>query len=165
MHICFASDKPCAPDAADNVSFRGAGASKSQLSRFIGIGGIATVIQLGMFAGLALITSTVWANIISWTLSTVVANRAHRSVTFKVHDKDSRQRDLSVAAAFSLVALVASTLVLATVDTNGTMSLIVLISVNGAVGVARYVALRWWFGKHQHSPVSAPRVIAQPAGA
>jgi putative flippase GtrA len=116
------------------------------LVRFAGVGGAATVVQLGLFAALLAIVPQTLANLISWSVSTLVANSAHRSITFGVHGSRGAQRDLVVAAAFSLLSLGASVVALdqLTPD-NPLLSVVVLIAVNCVVGLARYLCLRWWF--------------------
>lgn len=117
-----------------------------KLARFAGIGGVATAAQLGMFAVLITVIPQVWANVLSWSLSTVVANAANRSVTFDVHGSDGARRDFLISTAFSLVGLGASMTALSlSGDGDPIGSIVVLVAVNGVVGIARFSALRRWF--------------------
>jgi putative flippase GtrA len=117
-----------------------------RLVRFAGIGGAATVVQLGLFAALLTIVPQTWANLFSWTVSTVIANSAHRSVTFGIHGSAHLQRDFLASAAFSLLSLGAGVVALARLSTdNPVLSVVVLIAVNAVVGLARYAGLSWWF--------------------
>ena len=117
-----------------------------RLAKFAGIGGIATVVQLGLFGVLQMVIPQFWANIVAWSVSTVIANTANRSLTFGVHGSEGAQRDFLVSTGFSLLALVASVLVLDKVDTSSPLlSVLLLIAVNTAVSGLRFAALRWWF--------------------
>lgn len=116
-----------------------------QLGRFVGVGGFATIAQLGLFALLVLVVSQSWANVIAWTVSTVLANAAQRTLAFHVHGHGA-WRDLGVGMVFSLIGLGVSAVALATFDTEGLVAAIaVLIAVNLAVGGVRFVALRRWY--------------------
>ena len=119
---------------------------RHKLVRFAGIGGVATGIQLGLFAALMLFLPQMWANLISWTVSTLIANAVNRSVTFGVHGSDGARRDLLVSTGFSVVSLLASLSVLGQIDTeNPLLSVLALVAVNAVVGLARFAGLRWWF--------------------
>ncbi len=123
-----------------------AGHPSHQLVRFAGVGGLATAVQLGLFAALLLVLPQVWANVISWAASTLLANAAQRSVTFGVHSADSARLDLAVSTAFSTLALATSWIALAELSpTDPVLSVAVLLGVNTVVGLTRFVALRWWF--------------------
>lgn len=122
------------------------------LIRFAGVGGVATAIQLGLFAALLTVLPQLWANVISWTVSTVVANAANRSVTFGVHGSEGAQRDFLVSGAFSALSLLASVAVLNEVGSDGSLqAVLALVAVNAAVGLARFAGLRWWFVSKSHA--------------
>ncbi len=116
------------------------------LSRFVGVGGVATVVQLGLLAGLTLVIDEAWANLMAWSVSTLIANAAHRRLTFGIHDRAGARRDIVVATAFSIVALVVSTAMLNHLEISDAVgAVLVLVAVNTVVGGVRYVALHWWF--------------------
>lgn len=116
------------------------------LTRFIGVGSIATVVQLGLLAGLATVIEQTWANLIAWTVSTLIANAAHRRVTFGIKDPAGARRDMLVASAFSIAALVLSTAALNQLQISHAVgAVLVLVAVNALVGAVRYAGLHWWF--------------------
>ncbi len=120
-----------------------------RLVRFAGIGGATTAVQLGLFAALLMVIPQSGANLISWTISTLIANAAHRSVTFGVHGYARAQRDFMVSASFSLLSLGVSVAALAALSTDDpVLSVLVLIGVNAVIGLARYAGLSWLFSPH-----------------
>lgn len=136
----FPHGRPSAEAAVTNT------APAHPLTRFIGVGGIATVVQLGLLAGLATVIEQTWANLIAWTVSTLIANAAHRRVTFGIHDPAGARRDMLVATIFSIAALVLSTAALSQLQISHAVgAVLVLVAVNALVGAVRYAALHWWF--------------------
>lgn len=122
------------------------GTPHHRLVRFAAVGGAATALQLGLFALMQVLVPVFWANVIAWSASTVVANQVNRSLTFGVHGTDGARKDFWVSAAFSVFSLVASVVALAEVDDDQpVLSIVVLVAVNAAVGLVRFLGLRHWF--------------------
>ena len=116
------------------------------LLRFAGIGTAATVLQLLLFALLSQFTSTTTANVIAWVVSTLAANLGQRGVVFGVTRAEGLGRDLAFSTVTSLVGLLLSAELLATLGTDSTwIGLAVLIGVNTVVGTGRYLVMRRWF--------------------
>lgn len=141
--ICLASRlRDGAPVAGRSVAHQ---SPLHQLARFVGVGGFATVAQLSLFALLSLVVSQGSANVIAWTVSTLVANAAQRTFAFDVHGQGA-WRDLSVGMAFSLLGLAVSAVALTIFDTDEVVAAVaILIAVNLVVGGVRFLALRRWY--------------------
>ena len=117
-----------------------------RLARFAAVGGAATALQLGLFAVLQMLVPVVWATVIAWSASTLLANQVNRSLTFGVHGNDGARRDFWVSTGLSVVGLAAGVLALAQVgDDEPALSLVVLVGVNAMVGLFRFLGLQRWF--------------------
>lgn len=124
----------------------------AQASRFAGVGTAGTVLQLTLYAVLTGPAGTVTASVVSWTLSTLVTNAVHRSVSFGVHGRHGASADQVVALLSSLVTLWLGTVVTAALATGSTtVQLVGLTAVNAIAGTGRFLVLRWWL-THPHTP-------------
>ena len=112
--------------------------------RFAVVGSLATVTQLGLYAFLSGSVGAQLANICAWLISTLVANAGHHRYTFRVAG-GSAESDHLVGLLTSLAGLGLSSLALALLDQpSGVSGTVALIAVNAAVGVLRFLAVRWW---------------------
>ncbi|TKV56330.1 hypothetical protein FDO65_20425 [Nakamurella flava] len=115
-----------------------------QAARFAAVGGGATVLQLALYAFVADCVGAQVANVLSWSVATVIAGVAHHRFTFRL-DHSGSERDHLVNLASSLAALLLSSAVLAVAgNPSGLLGTALLLAVNGTVGTGRFVLLRWW---------------------
>ena len=121
----------------------------AQLARFAGAGVVATSVQVLLFALLAS-SGTLMAHVLSWAVSTALANELHRRRTFHAGARVgplAAQLEGGGLAVLGLLITSASlaALTAALPDTGvGTQTLLVL-GVTAAVGILRFAALRWSF--------------------
>ena len=116
----------------------------AQLVRFGLVGGAASVVQLGLYAFLAVSVGSLLANVVSWLVSTIIATEAHRRYSFRTPGAGPTG-DHTVGMVTSLLTLLLSTVALAALENPvGVSGVLALVAVNGIVGVLRFVALRWW---------------------
>lgn len=131
--------------------------------RYLLIGGSATAIQLGLFALLEGWTGNQLANVIAWSITTVLSTVAHRGFTFRKRDRD--RYDQVVGGLTSLASLGLTSLALDLLDPQGGFwGVMVVLGVNVIVGCTRFALLRGWFlGKRRgRTPLvaDAPAVAA-----
>ena len=113
--------------------------------RFAAVGLAATGAQLALYAFLDSSVGPQLANVLAWIASTLVANAAHRRYTFQLTGRAS-ESDHLVSLVSSLAALGLSSLALLLLDEpTGLDGVVALVAVNAAVGVVRFLALRWWW--------------------
>ena len=144
-----------------SMSTAGAGRSAipGQLLRFGAVGGAASLVQLALFGCLASDVGSQLANLISWLLGTILATEGHRRYSFG-GSRAHAEADHALGLGTSLVALVATSIALALLDNPvGVAGVAAVVAVNGLVGLARFVALRWWMvgraaerAPNQHEP-------------
>jgi putative flippase GtrA len=125
-------------------------AASAQLARFALAGGLATVVQVCLFALLTPV-GNLTANVFAWAASTALANELHRRRTFHAGGRVGWLAAQWEGGGLALVGLAATSgaLALLTAAAPGagvTTQTALLLAVTGAVGVARFVALRWSFG-------------------
>lgn len=113
--------------------------------RFAAVGMAATGAQIALYAFLDSSVGPQLANVLAWIASTLVANAAHRRYTFQLTGRAS-ETDHLVGLVSSLAALGSSSLALVLLDEpTGLDGVVALVAVNAAVGVVRFLALRWWW--------------------
>ncbi|MEO6957324.1 MAG: GtrA family protein [Antricoccus sp.] len=120
--------------------------SIDQLAKFAGVGSAAMLLYLAFYAELGMWIPAVMANVIGWTVSTLVANELQRRWAFSVNDRNTRRADQTIALTASLIGLALSTAVLAGVP-DGFSSLAgiaVILLINLVIGTGRFVLMRWW---------------------
>lgn len=121
-----------------------------QLVRFAGVGSLGMGLYVGLFVLGQQVTTGPVANVGAWLISTLATNRAHRSLTFGVHERKGAALDQTISLVTSVIALLASTLVLAAFPGTGTVeSIAILVAVNVVVGLARFATMRWWIVGHR----------------
>jgi putative flippase GtrA len=124
-------------------------APSAQLARFALAGGLATSLQVLLFTLLAP-GSALLAQVVSWGASTALANELHRRRTFRAGDRVTplaAQLEGGGLAVLGLLVTSAALTVLATAapDAGVGGQLLLVLSVTVAVGLGRFVALRWSF--------------------
>lgn len=125
-----------------------------QGARFAAVGGGATLVQLAIYAFLADCVGAQPANAMSWLIATIVAGVAHHRFTFRLAHSGN-ERDHLVNLVSSLAALVLTSAVLAAAgNPAGAVGTALVLAVNGAVGTARFVLLRWWLIGRRAAPAT-----------
>lgn len=124
-------------------------ATAAQLSRFAVTGVLATSVQVLVFTLLAP-SGALLAYVASWGLSTALANELHRRRTFRAGERVGPLTAQLEGGGLAVVGLLVTSAALAGLTAAapdaglGSQTLLVL-SVTAAVGVLRFVALRWSF--------------------
>ena len=123
--------------------------------RFVLVGSLAMVTQLGLYTFLAGSVGAQLANICAWLVSALIGNAAHHRFTFQVAGH-AGESDHVVGLLTSLAGLGLSSLVLAMLDQpTGLGGTVAIVAVNAGVGALRFVALRWWL-IGRATPATAP---------
>jgi putative flippase GtrA len=131
-------------DLVGRLAARLTGGMTGQGVRFAAVGSLATLTQLALYAFLSDGLGAQAANVVAWLVSTVVATAAHQHFTFRVAGS-AAESDHGFGMATSLAGLGLSSLLLAVLaQPEGVAGTLVLVGVNGFVGVLRFAALRWW---------------------
>jgi putative flippase GtrA len=121
----------------------------AQLARFALAGALATVVQVVLFTALAP-SGALLANVVSWAASTALANELHRRRTFHAGDRVGVLAAQLEGGGLSLVSLLATSAALAWLAgalpaAAVSTELLLVLGVTAAVGLLRFVALRWSF--------------------
>jgi putative flippase GtrA len=131
---------------------RGAGrlggdSAPAQFVRFVLVGGSANLVYAGVFLVLAGL-GTQAANLVGVVVSTAVANELHRRLTFRAGDRVGWLTAQWAGGGLAVVGLAVSGLTLAvleaqTASAGPLVPVLAVWTVSGAVGLARFVGLRW----------------------
>jgi len=131
----------------------------AQFVRFVTVGVITSLVYFGVFLGLRGLGEQP-ANLVGAVLSSMLANELLRRLTFHAGDRVSwltAQWEGGGLAAAGLVATATALAVLDGVVSDEWWAQVLLIaSVTGAVGLARFVSLRLWVFGRPHRPVPEP---------
>jgi putative flippase GtrA len=135
---------------------RDADAPAAQLVRFGLAGGLATAVQVLLFSLLVPVGS-LSANVAAWAVSTALANELHRRRTFRAGAQVGWVSAQWEGGGLALVGLLATTGALALLtslapDADVVAQTALVLAVTTAVGLARFVALRWSFVVRRGSP-------------
>jgi putative flippase GtrA len=119
----------------------------AQFARFVLVGASASLVYAGLFLMLAGL-GTQAANAVAVVASTALANELHRRLTFRAGDRVGWMTAQWAGGGLALAGLAASSLTLAALEvgtgpSEPLVSVIAVWAVNGAVGLARFVVLRW----------------------
>ena len=122
----------------------------AQFARFVLVGGLSTALYALVFLVLDGLGDQP-ANVAGAVASSVLANELHRRLTFHAGRRVSWFAAQWEGGGLALAGIVATALALgwldAFTDDGGTLGrLVVVAAVTGAIGLARFVALRWVFG-------------------
>jgi len=122
----------------------------AQFARFVLVGGISSALYALTFVVLGGIGDQP-ANLVGAIASSVLANELHRRLTFHAGERVSWLAAQWEGGGLAAAGLVATTLALGWVDsvtdeTGSLTSIAVVGAVTGAIGLFRFVALRWVFG-------------------
>ena len=119
----------------------------AQFVRFVLVGGSANVVYAAVFLLLGRLGDQA-ANVVAVAASTVLANELHRRLTFRAADRAGWATAQWTGGGLALVGLVTSGLTLAALDAwtdsaGPLVSVLAVVAVSGAVGLARFAGLRW----------------------
>ncbi len=129
----------------------------AEFARFVGVGALTTALYFGVFLGLRSFGEQP-ANLVGMVLSSMLANELHRRLTFHAGDRVSWLTAQWEGGGLAIVGLVATSASLAALDgllgTGWWAQLLLIAAVTGAVGAARFLALRLWvFSADAHRPL------------
>jgi putative flippase GtrA len=127
----------------------GGDAPAAQLARFAVAGGLATTVQVLLFTVLAP-GSLLAANLVSWAVSTALANELHRRRTFRAGDRVAPVTAQLEGGGLAVLGLLVTSSALGAfavaVPGAGTgLQTLLVVGLTVAVGLVRFVALRWSF--------------------
>jgi putative flippase GtrA len=121
----------------------------AQFARFVLVGGLSSALYAVLFVVLGDLGDQA-ANIVGAIGSSALANELHRRLTFHAGERVSWLTAQWEGGGMALVGMVATALALAwwdaATDTGPLARFVVVAAVTGAIGLVRFVALRWAFG-------------------
>jgi len=120
----------------------------AQFARFVVVGGVSSAVYALLFIGLSGFGEQA-ANLVGAVASTLLANEMHRRLTFHAGARVSWFTAQWEGGGLAVIGLLATSLSLAGVHALigdvGTLEELLLIGlVTGAIGLVRFVALRFW---------------------
>jgi putative flippase GtrA len=121
----------------------------AQFGRFVLVGGLSTLLYAVVFLCCRPLGDQ-GANVIGSVASTMLANELHRRLTFRAEGRVSWLAAQWEGGTIALVGIVATALALGWLDAvagadDAWERLLVVGLVTGAIGLVRFVALRWVF--------------------
>ena len=121
----------------------------AQFGRFVLVGGVATLLYAIVFISCRALGDQA-ANVIGSVLSSMLANELHRRLTFHAGDRVTWFSAQWEGGGIAVVGILATGLALGwlddATDIDGTVTRLLLVGVvTGAIGLGRFVALRWLF--------------------
>jgi putative flippase GtrA len=134
--------------------------ASAQFVRFVTVGVVTTVVYFGVFLVLRP-TGQQLANLVGAVLSSMLANELHRRLTFHAGQRVGWLAAQVEGGGLAAAGLAATSTALAVLDgvlgTAWWADLLLIAGVTGAVGLARFVALRFWvFPGHPHPSPAGP---------
>ena len=123
-------------------------AGPAQFARFLLVGGLANLVYAGLFL-MSTGLGDQAANALGVVASTALANELHRRLTFRASDRVGWATAQWTGSGLAVTGLAGSSLMLAaldegTVSSGPLLSVLAVCAVNGTVGLARFVGLRWF---------------------
>jgi putative flippase GtrA len=124
----------------------------AQFARFVLFGGLSSALYAVLFVALGDLgdLGDQGANIVGAIGSSALANELHRRLTFHAGERVSWLTAQWEGGGMALVGMVATALALAwwdaTTDSGAFARFVVVAGVTGAIGLVRFLALRWAFG-------------------
>ena len=130
----------------------------AQLVRFTLSGGLATVVQVLLFTALAP-SGTLWAQVVSWGVSTALANELHRRRTFAAGGRVGPLAAQLEGGGLALLGLLLTSAALAGLAAAApgagvATQMLLVLAVTTGVGALRFVALRWSFVVRRTQPAA-----------
>jgi putative flippase GtrA len=141
------------------IRLRARHAAVAQAVRFAAVGTAGTALQLALYGVTTSPLGATDAAVLSWVVSTLATNLAHRAVTFRTAGQRGALADQLVAFATCLIGLLLTTAVAQAIPTDDSaVASAALVGANVLAGVARFLVLHWWAGRHQVTTGGAERV-------
>ena len=140
--------------------------ASAQFVRFLLVGGASSAVHAFLFTLLSASAGAVAANVAGASVSSVLATELHRRRTFRAGARVGWLTAQWQGGAVSLTGIVATTTALAGASavlgpTGLGAQLLLVGAVTGAVGLARFAALRWAFVRRPGSgPAGGIRMFA-----
>lgn len=127
-----------------------------QFLRFMAVGGLASVLY-GLLFVLTAGAGAQAANLVGALVSSAVANELHRRLTFRAGSRVSWHAAQWEGGGLALLGMMATSAALGWVDTvapgSGALTQLAIVAlVTGAIGLVRFVALRWAFVRSGRAP-------------
>jgi putative flippase GtrA len=121
----------------------------AQFSRFVLVGALSTAAYGLLYIGLGTL-GYLPAHVVATAVSSVLANELHRRLTFRAEDRVNWLSAQIEAGGVSIIGLLATSIALSWLNGSVESAHVVLqitlvAAVTGAVGLMRFVALRWIF--------------------
>jgi putative flippase GtrA len=141
----------CLEPRASGITCRlGRDDALAQFARFVLVGGVSSALYALLFVALAGLGDQP-ANLAGAFGSSALANEMHRRLTFHAGERVSWFTAQWEGGGLALLGMAATALTLGwfdavTVDAGSIARLAVVATVTGAIGLVRFVALRWAFG-------------------
>jgi putative flippase GtrA len=122
---------------------------RAQFGRFVLVGAASTLVYGVLFLLLGAL-GYLPAHLVATGASTVLANELHRQLTFRAEDRVNWLSAQVEAGGVAVVGLLVTTLALGWVHSSEAsvpvgLQIALVTAVTAAIGVARFVALRWIF--------------------
>lgn len=123
---------------------------RAQFARFVFVGGLSSALYAVVFVLLSAPLGNLPANTMGAVLSTMLANELHRRTTFHAGERISWLEAQWEGGALAAVGILATTSALSWLDAavgsgDVVLQLVLIATVTGAIGLLRFVALRWVF--------------------
>jgi putative flippase GtrA len=132
----------------------------AQFLRFVGVGVLTSAAYFAVFLALRP-AGQQFANLVGAVVSSMLANELHRRLTFHAAQRVGWVAAQVEGGGLAAVGVLATSTALAVLD--GSLGsawwadLLLIAGVTGAVGLVRFVGLRFWvFRGHRHASVAAP---------
>jgi putative flippase GtrA len=151
------SRRPAVGDAVGSVVARVRGEDTlGQFARFVLVGGATTLVYAALFIALERL-GYLPAHLIATAASTALANELHRRLTFRAGERVHWFTAQWEAGGITVIGLLATSAALGVLDSTVESVSVVLqvalvASVTAAIGLMRFIALRWLF----RAPVADP---------
>jgi putative flippase GtrA len=148
---------PVVGDAVGSVAARvRADDLLGQFTRFVLVGGATTLVYAGLFVALESL-GYLPAHLMSTAVSTALANEMHRRLTFRAGERVHWFTAQWEAGGITVIGMLATSAALGVLDsTVGSVSVVtqvaLVVAVTAAIGLMRFIALRWLF----RAPVADP---------
>lgn len=122
----------------------------AQFGRFVLVGAASTALYGGLFVALGGL-GYLPAHLVATVASTVLANEMHRQLTFRAENRVKWFSAQVEAGGVAVVGLLATSAALGWLHSSAAaaplgLQLALVAAVTAAIGLARFVALRWIFG-------------------
>jgi putative flippase GtrA len=158
--------RPAVSDAVGSLVARVRGEDTlGQFARFVLVGGATSLVYAALFVTLEAL-GYLPAHLLSTAASTALANEMHRRLTFRAGERVHWFTAQWEAGGITVIGMFATSASLGVLDsTVGSVTVVtqvaLVVAVTAAIGLMRFIALRWLF----RAPVTEPTRAAPVADA